>query len=354
MPGVDALLGLFWIGGPEGREGLLHDFFGADGRRTQMSGVDLTTPVGKAAGLVSSPGTEGESLVHCNVALVTIGEGEGHGSFEGGVLVDPEFVLAEHLVGHGSETPFPAKHHSMSIKTAARWFLHLLKELLDLAELFHPARILLLKIHHFRKKLPAGKRGGREGDGGGLDGEPRGLDPFTGLDSLEGGFSKAMSRFLGFLMSGTQGKAVDIAAATLAKDGDDLLAEDFPDSFSGGPGEVRTGELAGVRNNYRVGGMFKENGEGFTGPGAVSDKDVDPRNGRTLAVDPHEDVSVVGIYEAPVEADLDARPASPKGDWFRLFPGLRHNCDDGIKGLVVPAGAFIVGHRGPAAGSEGG
>ena len=70
VPGVDVLLGLFWIGGPEGREGLLHDFFGADGGRAQMSGVDLTTPVGKAAGLVSSPGTEGESLVHCNVALV--------------------------------------------------------------------------------------------------------------------------------------------------------------------------------------------------------------------------------------------------------------------------------------------
>ena len=319
-----------------------------------MSGVDLTTPVGKAAGLVSSPGTEGESLVHCNVALVTIGEGEGHGSSEGGVFVDPEFVLAEHLVGHGGETPFPAKHHSMSIKTATRWFFSLLKEFLDLKELFHPARILLLKVHHFRKKLPVGEGCGGQGDGGGSDGEPRGLDPFTGLDGLEGGVSKAMARFLGLLMSGAQGKAVDVATTTLAKDGDDLLAKDFPDSFSGGPREVRTGELAGVRNNYRVGGMFKENGEGFAGPGAVSDKDVDPRNGRTLAVDSHENVSVVGIDEAPVESDLDSRPASPEGDRFGFFPGLRHNCDDCIKGPVVPAGALIVGYRGLSAGSKGG
>ena len=126
-----------------------------------MFGVDLASPVGKAASLVATPGPQRQGLIHRDVTLVAVGEGKGHGSFEGRLLVDPEFVLAEHLVGHGGEAPLPAEHHGMGIEAAGRRLLAPLEEVLDPAELFHPARLVLLEVHHLREELPA-----REGGGG--------------------------------------------------------------------------------------------------------------------------------------------------------------------------------------------
>ena len=145
-----------------------------------------------------------------------------------------------------------------------------------------------------------------------------------------------MARLLGLLMGGAQGKSIDVATTALAEDGDDVLAEHFPDPLSGRAREICAGELAGVRDDDGVGSVLEEDGEGFAGPGAVSHEDVDPRNGRTLAVDPHEDVPVAGIDEAPVEADLDPGPAGAQGDRLGPLPGPRDDCDDGVEGAVVP------------------
>ena len=103
---VKSLLRRRKVGRPQGRKGLLHDFLGADCGRAQVSSVDLAAPVGEPAGLITSTSAEGEGLIHRDVTLVAIGEGKSHGVPERSMLVDPEFILAEHLMGHGSEAPF--------------------------------------------------------------------------------------------------------------------------------------------------------------------------------------------------------------------------------------------------------
>lgn len=318
-----------------------------------MPGIYLATPVRESSSLVSSPGTHSKGLVHRNVTLVTIGKGEGHRCLEWSILIDPEFVLAEHLVGHCREAPFPLEHHGTGIKTAARRFFPSLKELLDLAELLHPARVLLFEIHHFREKLSVRKWSRRKNSGRGLDRESGSLDPFTALDGPEGGFSKATACCLGFLMSGSQGKAVDVSPAALPEHGNDFVAKRLPDPFSSGPRKVCAGEFAGVRNNDWVGGMFKEDGEGFPCSGAVRDEDVDPWNGRTIPVDAHEDMTIVGFDQTPVETDLHIRPSSPETNRFSLSPGPGYHLDDAIKGAIVPPGFFVVGDGRAAPGSEG-
>ena len=98
-----------------------------------MSAIDLSAPVGEPAGLVTSTSTEGQGFIHRNVTLVSIGEGKSHGGPERSMLVDPEFVLAEHLMGHGSEAPFAPQHYGVSVKSTAWRLLALFEETLNLS-----------------------------------------------------------------------------------------------------------------------------------------------------------------------------------------------------------------------------
>ena len=98
-----------------------------------MPRVDLAAPVGEPAGLVTSTSTEGEGFIHRDVALVSIGEGKSHGSPERSVLVDPQFILAEHLMWHGSEAPFAPQHYGVSVKSTAWRLLALFEETLNLS-----------------------------------------------------------------------------------------------------------------------------------------------------------------------------------------------------------------------------
>ncbi len=96
-----------------------------------MSAIDLSAPVGEPAGLVTSTSTEGQGFIHRNVTLVSIGEGKSHGGPERSMLVDPEFVLAEHLMGHGSEAPFAPQHYGVSVKPTTRRLLSLFEKMLN-------------------------------------------------------------------------------------------------------------------------------------------------------------------------------------------------------------------------------
>jgi len=102
-----------------------------------------------------------------------------------------------------------------------------------------------------------------------------------------------------------------------------------------------------------MGGVFKKYGERFAGLETVRHEDVDPWNSWPHTVDSHKNMTIPGVGEASVKADLNVRASSPEGCWFGLFSGFRDNCDDGVKGTIIPSGAFIVRDSGASARAEG-
>tara|TARA_B100001057_G_scaffold109694_4_gene107662 strand:+ start:14802 stop:15599 length:798 start_codon:yes stop_codon:yes gene_type:complete len=220
--------------------------------------------------------------------------------------------------------------------------------------LLHPAPVVLFKVHHFSEKLPVREGRGGKSDCGGLHGKHTGRDRPTILNGFEAGIPEATASLLRLLMSGAEGEAIDVSTATLTEDGNDITTENVPNPFPRGSREVGAGEFAGVGNDHWMGGMLKKYGERFAGPETVRHEDVNPWNGRAHAVDSHKDMAVSGVGEASVKADLNGRASGPKGDWFGLFSGFRYHRNDGVKGAIIPPGAFIVGYGGAAAGAEGG
>ena len=296
--------------------------------------------------------TQSEGFVHSNIALVAIGEGKGHGCSKRGMLVDPEFVLAEHLMRHGCKTPFVSKHYGISIKAAARGLFSLVQELLYLSQLFHAADVVLLKVHHLGKQFLVWERGGGKGSCGKLDGQVRGSYALTGLNGLKAGLSEPLAGLVGLGMGRSEGETVDIAATALTEDGDDVIAENFADPFRRRSRKVCAGQVAGVRNDDRMSCVLEKHGDGFPCSSAVCHQNVDPWNDRALAVDTHEDMTVLPVSDPSVEADLHVSSSGSQGNPLSPFPGRGDDRDNGIVGRVVPPGSCVIGYGGPPAGSQ--
>ena len=161
--------------------------------------------------------------------------------------------------------------------------------------MLHSRRVVLFKVHHFSEKLPAWERGRGNSDCGGFDGKCSGRNSFAVLNSLKASLPEATAGFVCPLMGGAEGEAVDVSSAALTEDGDDVIAENFPDSFSSGSWEVSAGKLTGVGGDHRMSGVLKKHGDSSAGPKAVRYQNVDPWNGWPLPVDAHEDMAISSV-----------------------------------------------------------